>query len=51
MIVYQTSSHSHNRKVTYPYADPLYLQNNQICQSIYNTLSKSKIMAIKRYAT
>lgn len=37
-----------NTKVTYLYADPLNVQNNNVCQTIYNALPKSKKMACNK---
>lgn len=39
----QTPSYSYNINVTYLYADSRNLQNTNICQTTYNTLSNSKI--------
>lgn len=38
----QPLSFSHNIKVTYLYADPLNLENTNIFQTTYNTLSNRK---------
>lgn len=44
----QTPSYSYNIKVTYLSADSLNLQNNNICQTTYNTLSNSKNMVPRK---
>lgn len=44
----QTPSYSYNIKVAYLYADSLNLQNTNICQTTYNTISNSKNMVPRK---